>query len=152
MACLIFAAWLAARSLSELLDGWSPQRFLAERMITIVTYFRSQVVKFIFGGRNSGQTETKAGTNNFCSATFANESSADSKPRICSEATQAKALMCLVFGSWVTTSPETARMQLCPSNWIRSAEIGCKFDLARFGPKPGDDIPNRTSPLELRHQ
>jgi hypothetical protein len=24
-------------------------------MITIVTYFRSQVVKFIFGGRNSGQ-------------------------------------------------------------------------------------------------
>jgi len=55
MACLIFAVWLAARSLSELLDGWSPQHSLAERMITIVTYFRSQVVKFIFGGRNSGQ-------------------------------------------------------------------------------------------------
>jgi len=55
MACLAFAFWPAARSLSELLDGWSPQHFLAERMITIVTYFRSQVVKFIFGGRNSGQ-------------------------------------------------------------------------------------------------
>jgi len=55
MACLAFAFWLAARSLSELLDGWSPQHFLAERMITIVTYFRSEVVNFIFGGRNSGQ-------------------------------------------------------------------------------------------------
>ena len=62
MACLIFAAWLAARSLSELLDGWSPQRFLAERMIIILTYFRSQVVKFIFGGRNSGQ-QAKTGRN-----------------------------------------------------------------------------------------
>jgi hypothetical protein len=29
--------------------------FIAERIITIVTYFRLQVVKFIFGGRNSGQ-------------------------------------------------------------------------------------------------
>jgi len=63
MACLIFAVWLAARSLSELLDGWSPQRFLAERMITILTYFRSQVVKFIFGGRNSGQTRNEEGSN-----------------------------------------------------------------------------------------
>jgi len=63
MACLIFAVWLAARWLSELLDGWSPQRFLAERMITILTYFRSQVVEFIFGGRNSGQTRNEEGTN-----------------------------------------------------------------------------------------
>ena len=63
MACLAFAFSLAARSLSELLDGWSPQHFLAERMITIVTYFRSQVVKFIFGGRNSGQRRNEEGTN-----------------------------------------------------------------------------------------
>ena len=63
MACLAFAFWLAARSLSELLDGWSPQYFLAERIITIVTYFRSQVVKFIFGGRNSGQRRNEEGTN-----------------------------------------------------------------------------------------
>jgi hypothetical protein len=55
MACLAFAFWLAAQSFSELLDGWSPQHFLAERMITIVTDFRSEVVEFIFGGRNSGQ-------------------------------------------------------------------------------------------------
>jgi hypothetical protein len=34
--------------LSELLDALSPQHFLAERMITIVTYFRSEAVKFIF--------------------------------------------------------------------------------------------------------
>jgi len=53
--CLAFAVWLAARSLSELLDGWSPQHFLPERMIAIVTDFRSELVKFIFGGRNSGQ-------------------------------------------------------------------------------------------------
>ena len=55
MACLAFGCWLAARSLSELLDGWSPQHFLAKRMITIVTHFRSEVMKFVFGGRNSGQ-------------------------------------------------------------------------------------------------
>jgi len=71
MACLIFAAWLAARSLSELLDGWSPQRFLAERMITILTYFRSQVVKFIFGGRNSGQWQPKAAGSRDCRWGFA---------------------------------------------------------------------------------
>ena len=29
-------------------------------MITIVTYFGEQVVKFIFGGRNSGQGQPKA--------------------------------------------------------------------------------------------
>jgi hypothetical protein len=63
MACLAFAFWLAARSLSELLDGWSPQHFLAKRVITIVTYFRSQVVKFVFGGRNSGQRRNEEGTN-----------------------------------------------------------------------------------------
>jgi len=30
-------------------------------MITIVTYFRSEVVKFIFGGRNSGQRRSEEG-------------------------------------------------------------------------------------------
>jgi hypothetical protein len=54
--CLAFAVSLAARSLSELLDGWSPQRSLAETIFTMVTDFRSQVAKFIFGGRNSGQS------------------------------------------------------------------------------------------------
>jgi hypothetical protein len=60
---LAFGFWLAARSLSELLDGWSPQYFLAQRIITIVTDFRSQVVKFIFGGRNSGQRRNEEGAN-----------------------------------------------------------------------------------------
>jgi len=32
-------------------------------MITIVTYFRSQVMKFIFAGRNSGQGRNEEGTN-----------------------------------------------------------------------------------------
>ena len=31
-------------------------------MITIVTYFRSKVVKFIFGGRNSGQSRNEEHT------------------------------------------------------------------------------------------
>jgi hypothetical protein len=57
MACLALWFGLAARSLSELLEGWFPQLFLAERMITIVTDFRSEVVKFILGGRNTGQNE-----------------------------------------------------------------------------------------------
>jgi hypothetical protein len=63
MACLAFAFWLVARSLSELLDGWSPQHFLAEGMITMVTYFHSEVVKFISGGRNSGQWRDEESTN-----------------------------------------------------------------------------------------
>jgi hypothetical protein len=32
-------------------------------MITIVTYFGSQVMKFIFAGRNSGQGRNEEGTN-----------------------------------------------------------------------------------------
>ena len=78
-ACLVFAVWLAARSLSELVDDWSPQRFLAERMITIVTYFRSQVVEFIFGGRNSGQRRNEEGTDEF-PLSDANEWQRQSKP------------------------------------------------------------------------
>jgi hypothetical protein len=58
-ACLAFAVSPDGRPLSELLDGWSPQHSLGETMITMVTYFRSKVVKFIFGGRNSGQNEQK---------------------------------------------------------------------------------------------
>lgn len=42
--------------LSGLLDGWSPQDSLAERMILIVPDFRSEVLKFVLRGRNSGQT------------------------------------------------------------------------------------------------
>jgi hypothetical protein len=53
---LAFAVSLPARSLSELLDGWSPQHSLVETIFTMVTHFRSQVAKFIFGGRNSGQS------------------------------------------------------------------------------------------------
>lgn len=45
----------AAISLPELLDGWSPQPLLAEKMIIIVPYFCSEVLKFVLGGRNSGQ-------------------------------------------------------------------------------------------------
>jgi hypothetical protein len=56
MTRLVLAVWLPARSHSELFDGWSPQDFLAERMITMVIDLRSQVVKFIFCGRNSGQS------------------------------------------------------------------------------------------------
>jgi hypothetical protein len=46
--------------LVKLLASWEPhfscaQQLLAERMITIVAHFCTQVVKFIFGGRNSGQ-------------------------------------------------------------------------------------------------
>jgi hypothetical protein len=46
--------------LVKLLTSWEPhfsyaQQLLAERMITIVAHFGTQVVKFIFGGRNSGQ-------------------------------------------------------------------------------------------------
>jgi len=44
-----------AKTLSELLDGWSPQHFPAERMIIIVPDFSAGVVNFIFSGRNSGQ-------------------------------------------------------------------------------------------------
>lgn len=46
--------------LVKLLASWRPhfscaQQLLAERMIIIVAYLRTEVVKFIFGGRSSGQ-------------------------------------------------------------------------------------------------
>jgi hypothetical protein len=44
-----------AISVSRLLDDWSPQQLLAEIMVTMVNQFRTKVVKFILGGRNSGQ-------------------------------------------------------------------------------------------------
>jgi len=49
-------------ALRTVLDAWSPQLFLAERMIIIVTDFRSEVVKFIFGGRSSGQSRKEEDT------------------------------------------------------------------------------------------
>jgi hypothetical protein len=47
--------------LAELPTSWLPhfscaRRLLAERMINIVAHFRTEVVKFIFSGRNSGQS------------------------------------------------------------------------------------------------
>jgi hypothetical protein len=51
--------------LVKLLACWKPhfcyaQQLLAERMITIVAHFCTQVVRFIFGGRNSGQGEKRS--------------------------------------------------------------------------------------------
>jgi hypothetical protein len=37
-------------------------------MITIVAYFRTLVVNFIFGGRNSGQEGTKENLGSSCAA------------------------------------------------------------------------------------
>ena len=50
--------------LVELLASWlryfsCARRLLAQRMITIVAYFRALAVNFIFAGRNSGQEGTK---------------------------------------------------------------------------------------------
>jgi hypothetical protein len=45
---LIVPGLLAALSVSDLPHTQSPQRLLAERMITIVAHIRSQVVNFIF--------------------------------------------------------------------------------------------------------
>jgi hypothetical protein len=42
----------------DLPDFCCAQRLLAERIIPMVAYFRAQVVNFIFGGRNSGQSKT----------------------------------------------------------------------------------------------
>jgi hypothetical protein len=55
---------LCSVGLIELLTSWLPhfscaRRLLAERMITIVAHFRTEVVEFISGGRSSGQSETR---------------------------------------------------------------------------------------------
>jgi hypothetical protein len=49
--------WAGERRPFELPHFCYAQRLLEESMITIVADFRSQVVKFLFGGRNSGQKE-----------------------------------------------------------------------------------------------
>ena len=86
-----------------------------EMIVTIVTYFRAQVVIFIFAGRNSGQSETKT------------DGDKHSKGRGHGRTTVQLECLCrgrqlLRPGSCVTTSSETARTQICPSNWIRDAE------------------------------
>ena len=106
---------LVERLISWLLHFSCAQRLLAERMIIIVAHFRTQVVKFIFAGRNSGQSDTKA------------QDGWHSNGRLARTEYQRSSTLwapgqLLRLGSWITTSSETARTQVCPSNWIRSAE------------------------------
>ncbi len=56
----LFSAGLDGIAVFSLPHISGAQRLLAERMITIVAHFRTQVVKFIFAGRNSGQEQTEA--------------------------------------------------------------------------------------------
>jgi hypothetical protein len=58
-------------ALSGLLDGRSPQHFLAEEMIIIVTHFSAEVVTFIFRGRNSGQLQAMPIRNGCIAKVFA---------------------------------------------------------------------------------
>jgi hypothetical protein len=111
-------------------------------MITIVAHFRATVVNFIFGGRNSGQ----------------NRNGPDQQFR---RRPSQQFLSCLldcrlaliadlgimrhdVFGK---CKDAVLSVELDPFCGIRG-----KLDLTGFCPKPGDYVPNRTSPPELRQQ
>ena len=55
----LLSAGLVELPASDLPHFSCAQRLLAERMITIVAYFRAEVVNFIFGGRNTGQNRNE---------------------------------------------------------------------------------------------
>ena len=119
------------------------QRLLAERMITIVAYFRAEVVNFIFGGRNSGQSKKKT--------------AAPALRRVSISLLRSSN----VWRLWLSIAPPGIMgnhgfgdckdaglaIELDPVGGIRR-----KLDFAGFCPKPGDYVPNRTSPPELRQQ
>lgn len=106
---------LVERLASGLPHFSSPQWLLAERMFLIVTDFRTEVVKFIFAGRNSGQGKLELDTFSFSVVVWS-----DQTRSAFSDCEHDRQL--LRWGSWVTTFSETARMQDCPSNRIRLAE------------------------------
>jgi len=123
------------------------QRLLAERMITIVAYFRVQVVNFIFGGRNTGQNRNEG------------------DPTSNSDARQATRFCLVVLLRWSTRALINASLGIMRHDVFGDCKdaslsveldsvgrIRGKLDFAGFCPQPGDYVPNRTSPLELRHQ
>ena len=139
--CLVVAVWLAPRSLCELLDGWSSQHFLAERIITIVTHFLAQVVKFIFGGRNSGQRRNEEATLSLYDARNANGSQPpDSKILICGLG---------IMDHNIFRDRQDAPL---PLKFDPVGGIGREFDFAGFCPKSGHHISNRTTPVKLCNQ
>jgi hypothetical protein len=60
----LFLVGLVELLASELPHFSCAQRLLAERMIIIVAHFRSEVVNFIFGGRNYGQNRNEHARDN----------------------------------------------------------------------------------------
>lgn len=78
----------------------------------IVAYLRTQVVRILFGGRDSGQKEWK----------MRSGVSQNARPARVENNVMDRSRQLLRFGSWITTSSETASTQVCPSNWMRSAE------------------------------
>ena len=113
-------------------------------MITIVTHFRSEVVKFIFGGRNSGQRRNGPVSN----------SGASQGNGFCLVALLLDCRLALIAGLGIMRQDVFGKckdavlsVELNPVCGIRA-----KLDLAGFCPKPGDYVPNRTSPPELRQQ
>jgi hypothetical protein len=138
---LVVAVWLADRSLSELLGRWSSQRFLAERIMTIVTHFRAQVVKFIFGGRNSGQRRNEEATLLLYDAINANGSQPpDSKILICGLG---------IMDHNIFRNGQDAPL---PVKFDPVGGIGREFDFAGFCPKSSHHTSNRTALLKLCNQ
>jgi hypothetical protein len=133
---LIFAASLAAGSRSELLDGWSPQTFLAEKIITIVTYFRLQVVKFIFGGRNSGQSRDEEDRPLHTMSTDGRGGQeSDSKA--------------LIRGLWIMNYHifRDRKYALLPVKFDPVRGIGRELDFTRFSSQSGHHISKGTTSL-----
>src|SRR5208282_3333099 len=115
-------------------------------MITIVAYFRAEVVNFIFAGRNTGQNRNEGDP--------ASNSDARQANRFCLVALLLWCTLALIASLGIMRHDvfgecKDARLSVELDSVGR---IRGKLDFAGFCPKPGDYVPNRTSPPELRQQ
>ena len=115
-------------------------------MITIVAHFRAQVVKFIFAGRNSGQEQTEA-QDGWYSQWPSGSIGLPAKLKPPGQTLSIAALR--VVNHHILRDGKYAGLSL---ELDPVGGVGCKFDDAGFGTKPGDDIPNRTPSAKLGQQ
>ena len=115
-------------------------------MITIVAHFCTQVVKLIFGGRNSGQQGREARLLRHSNARRA-RSGANRLPVMLWCGARGRSIIALgVVNHHVLGDGKDAGL---PLELDPISRIGRKLHLPGLGPQPGDHATNRTASTKL---
>lgn len=114
-------------------------------MITILTHFRAQVVKFVFAGRNSGQKERKT-----TSAGTQIPAGPEQTPRVAlMGCTRSSIATPRIMGQHVPGDRKDAGL---PIKLYPVGGISGELDFAGFCPQPGDHVANGTASTKLCQQ